>query len=100
MALLIGGLAVYPFFLVPTLIPGVILSLSALLYLLAALRREPTLSSDDLAKAREGRGEGEGTHLLWRCAGGQGAVAQNVKPLYGGGGVCARGPRGAALRTR
>ena len=58
MALLIGGLAVYPFFLVPTLIPGVILSLSALLYLLAALRREPTLSSDDLAKAREGRGEG------------------------------------------
>lgn len=53
MSLLLAGLAVYPFFLTPTIIAGVLMVLSSILYLIAAIRREKTLSVADLAAADE-----------------------------------------------
>jgi hypothetical protein len=46
-----GAASVYPYFQVPTLLPGVVLSLSAVLYLIAAIRREKHLTIADLAAA-------------------------------------------------
>ncbi len=46
-----GGFSVYPYFQVPTLLPGVVMSLSAILYLIAAIRREKHLTVAELAAA-------------------------------------------------
>jgi hypothetical protein len=48
-----AAISVYPYFQVPTLLPGVILSLSAILYLIASIRCEKHLSTGDLAAADE-----------------------------------------------
>jgi hypothetical protein len=46
-----GGASIYPYFQVPTVLPGVVMSLSAVLYLIAAIRREKHLTIAELAAA-------------------------------------------------
>ena len=51
MFFLAGGTAVYPFFIMPTMFPGIVLSCSAIVYLIAAIRREKYLTNEELEKA-------------------------------------------------
>jgi hypothetical protein len=51
MALLLAGLSVYPYFLTPTIFPAILMDLAAILYLVAAIRREKGLSLADLSTA-------------------------------------------------
>jgi hypothetical protein len=53
MAVLMCAMSVYPFFSAPTVLPGVVLALSGILYLIAAIRCEKHLSAGDLAAADE-----------------------------------------------
>lgn len=51
MAVVMGGASVFPFFVTPTIIPGLFFVFSALLYVVAAVRREKRLTAQELKEA-------------------------------------------------